>query len=257
MRGHAHNPSAGTQNQGNSLGDRSCVRQSKLYRMYESGNGVKSVLGTSHLCWDPNVKQGAYDGQKVYDHNLDNPLKNSDSYYRAPPQDVYSKTSQDYGVPRDSNARDYDYRHERNERAAAIPRDPHDFRTTRTIPRDDDLETKDYSRNRAPPQDKNYGRRSSFESDSYQRPSRNDSAGSNLSQYYDRKASNPISHNDENYYASSNRSQEDRSYRNIKEQSQQSSNYQSRRQDSFGGERSEQEKSSIRVYQDNRSTRPW
>ena len=33
MSGHKHNSSAMTQNQGNTLGDRSCVRQSKLYRM--------------------------------------------------------------------------------------------------------------------------------------------------------------------------------------------------------------------------------
>lgn len=71
MSGHKHNPTAGTQNQGNSLGDRSCVRQSKLYRMYESGNDVKAILGTGHLSWDPNVKQGAYSGQKVYDHMQD------------------------------------------------------------------------------------------------------------------------------------------------------------------------------------------
>lgn len=69
MSGHKHNPSAGTQNQGNTLGDRSCVRQSKLYRMYESGNGVKAILGSSNLCWDPNQQQGAYSGQKVFDHN--------------------------------------------------------------------------------------------------------------------------------------------------------------------------------------------
>ena len=35
---------------------------------YESGNQVKELLGTSHLQWDVNKKQGAYKGQKVYDH---------------------------------------------------------------------------------------------------------------------------------------------------------------------------------------------
>lgn len=71
MSGHRHNPNAGTQNQGNSLGDRSCVRQSKLYRMYESGNDVKAILGTAHLSWDPNQKQGAYQGHGVFDHTKD------------------------------------------------------------------------------------------------------------------------------------------------------------------------------------------
>ena len=58
--------------QGNSLGSRSCVRQSKLYRQYESGNGVKAILGCDHLCWKTNVKEGAYKGQRVYDHEADN-----------------------------------------------------------------------------------------------------------------------------------------------------------------------------------------
>ena len=35
----------GTQNQGNVLGSRSCVRQSKLFRQYESGNSMKGLLG--------------------------------------------------------------------------------------------------------------------------------------------------------------------------------------------------------------------
>ena len=68
MGGH-WNDGLGTQNQGNHIGDRSCVRQSKLYRRYESGNAVKELLGTGHLRWDENRKQGAYQGQRVYDHN--------------------------------------------------------------------------------------------------------------------------------------------------------------------------------------------
>jgi hypothetical protein len=71
MSGHRHNPNAGTQNQGNSLGDRSSVRQSKLYRQYESGNDVKAILGCAHLGWNPNEKEGGYKGQKVYDHLAD------------------------------------------------------------------------------------------------------------------------------------------------------------------------------------------
>ena len=37
-------------------------------RRYESGNAVKELLGTGHLKWDENKKQGAYAGQKIYDH---------------------------------------------------------------------------------------------------------------------------------------------------------------------------------------------
>ena len=46
---HYHNPTALTQNQGNSLGTRSCVRQSKFYRQYESGNQLKELFGQNHL----------------------------------------------------------------------------------------------------------------------------------------------------------------------------------------------------------------
>lgn len=81
MSSHKHNPSAGTQNQGNTLGDQPCVRQSKLYRMHESGNGVKGVLGMSNLCWDTEHAEGAYRGQKVFDHNAVNPYQSSAQDY--------------------------------------------------------------------------------------------------------------------------------------------------------------------------------
>lgn len=80
MPGHKHDSSAGTQNQGNTLGDRACVRQSKLYRMHESGNDIKSILGTPHLCWDTRQKQGAYEGQAVYDHTVGNPYGMDSKY---------------------------------------------------------------------------------------------------------------------------------------------------------------------------------
>ena len=70
MRSHSHH-GQGTQNQGNTLGDRSCVRQSKLFRQYESGNSVKDILGVSHLAWKTDSKQGAYMGHSVYDHSAD------------------------------------------------------------------------------------------------------------------------------------------------------------------------------------------
>ena len=69
MPGHKHDNSHASANTGNTLGDRSCVRQSKLYRMYESGNDVKGILGTSHLEWNTKEKEGVYKGHHVYDHN--------------------------------------------------------------------------------------------------------------------------------------------------------------------------------------------
>ena len=67
MAGHWHDPSAATQNQGNQLGTRPCVRQSQLFRQNESGNTMKSLLGSSHLQWDTKHTQGAYDGRPAYD----------------------------------------------------------------------------------------------------------------------------------------------------------------------------------------------
>jgi hypothetical protein len=98
MSGHRHNSNAGTQNQGNSLGDRACVRQSKLYRTHESGNDVKSILGTSHLCWDAEQQEGAYKGHKVFDHTKPNSVSNE---MRAP---SYESTS-DYPPMSDARAR--------------------------------------------------------------------------------------------------------------------------------------------------------
>ena len=57
----------GSQNNGNIIGDKSTVRQSKLFRMYESGNEVKSILGQDCLRWDVTKKQGAYEG-RVFDY---------------------------------------------------------------------------------------------------------------------------------------------------------------------------------------------
>ena len=67
MAGHWHDPTAATQNQGNQLGSRPCVRQSQLFRQNESGNTMKSLLGSSHLQWDTKHTQGAYDGRPAYD----------------------------------------------------------------------------------------------------------------------------------------------------------------------------------------------
>eukprot|EP00667_Euglena_gracilis_P015347 EG_transcript_15966 len=53
------------QNVGNQLSNKSCVRQSKYYRQYESGNAIKALLGHDQLLWDVNHRQGVWDGMPV------------------------------------------------------------------------------------------------------------------------------------------------------------------------------------------------
>ena len=71
--GHQHNSNGGshTQNQGNTLGNRACIRQSKLFRQYESGNTMKDMLGcgSNNLNWNINKTEGVYKDRNVYDHN--------------------------------------------------------------------------------------------------------------------------------------------------------------------------------------------
>ncbi|GMI06501.1 hypothetical protein TrLO_g11814 [Triparma laevis f. longispina] len=61
-----HDPGAGTQNQGNSLGTRPIIRQSKYFRQYESGNATKSLLGMSNLTWDTEKTEGCFAGRRVH-----------------------------------------------------------------------------------------------------------------------------------------------------------------------------------------------
>ena len=63
---HVGGPSQ-TQNQGNMLGDRPCVRQSKLYREHDGGNAMKEIMGNDGLKWDTQQQQGAYLGKKAFD----------------------------------------------------------------------------------------------------------------------------------------------------------------------------------------------
>lgn len=65
-RGAYHDPRGASQNVGNHIGTRSSVRQSKLFRMYESGNATKALLGQQSLQWDVERKEGAYKG-RVFD----------------------------------------------------------------------------------------------------------------------------------------------------------------------------------------------
>merc|ERR1712216_963297 len=65
-RGAYHEAGSGSQNVGNHIGSHSSVRQSKLFRMYESGNATKAILGQQNLQWNVDSKEGAYQG-KVFD----------------------------------------------------------------------------------------------------------------------------------------------------------------------------------------------
>ena len=62
-----HDAASGSIERGNTLGDRSTVRQSRYFRQYESGNNVKSLLGTDNLMWDVNKKEGVFSNHAVYD----------------------------------------------------------------------------------------------------------------------------------------------------------------------------------------------
>ena len=61
----SHAPGASTEN-GNTLGTRPVVRQSKLYREKESGNAMKAAMGHDSLQWDTEALQGVFAGQGVY-----------------------------------------------------------------------------------------------------------------------------------------------------------------------------------------------
>ena len=106
MSGHRNLGGAGmTQNQGNVVGDRPCVRQSRLFRQHDSGNAMKDLMGTG-VKWDVNQQQGAYQGKTVYDHNApDNraPVSNNQgpskrdqyqSQQQAPPQQQQQQPQQ-------------------------------------------------------------------------------------------------------------------------------------------------------------------
>ncbi|CAL1151255.1 unnamed protein product [Cladocopium goreaui] len=77
MSGHRHDAMQANQNLGNSLGARSAVRQTKFFRMYESGNTMKALLGTPNLAWDTNKKQGAYHGHPIEDPYTGAPVRHS------------------------------------------------------------------------------------------------------------------------------------------------------------------------------------
>jgi len=49
---HLHDAKAPSQNVGNCLGERPCVRQTPIYKRDISGNNMKELLGMGHLAWD-------------------------------------------------------------------------------------------------------------------------------------------------------------------------------------------------------------
>ena len=69
MSSHHHCATASSQNQGNTLGSRSCIRQSRLFRQYESGNDIKNIMGMSNLTWKTHESEGVYRNKPVYDAN--------------------------------------------------------------------------------------------------------------------------------------------------------------------------------------------
>lgn len=63
----AHHHAGASMETGNTLGNnRSVVRQSRKFRENESGNAMKSLLGSDHLAWDTVNKQGVFAGQRAY-----------------------------------------------------------------------------------------------------------------------------------------------------------------------------------------------
>ncbi len=251
MGGHSHNPTAGTQNQGNSLGDRSCVRQSKLYRMYESGNDVKSILGTSHLCWDSNQKQGAYQGQQVYDHTMDDPLgvnkafSNPENYSRRhqDPSNGHDKRSDGRGVGNFlsgyTDGRNTDYSRGgvagKSERRQSYDREPQEQDNRRAARGSFANDENNY-------RDKNYSN-SGYDERSY--PSKQRGGEDRGYGYNDRS-------NERGYDNNRSNGSDDR-YRNMRGDMENSlSNYQSKKADAVP-----QERSAVRVFKQDKSTRPW
>eukprot|EP01006_Ploeotia_vitrea_P057934 TRINITY_DN68493_c0_g1_i1.p2 TRINITY_DN68493_c0_g1~~TRINITY_DN68493_c0_g1_i1.p2 ORF type:complete len:105 (+),score=6.31 TRINITY_DN68493_c0_g1_i1:29-343(+) len=60
---HFHDSGASTQNQGNALGSRACVRQTDTYKQCHSGNVMKDILGQSDLKWDVPERQTTKSGR--------------------------------------------------------------------------------------------------------------------------------------------------------------------------------------------------
>ena len=75
-QGHLH-LGGNTQNQGNVVGERPCVRQTRTGRIHEGGNRMKELLGQDSLKWNVDEVEGAYCGQKA--HCISEQMKSNDS----------------------------------------------------------------------------------------------------------------------------------------------------------------------------------
>lgn len=84
--------------------DRSCVRQSSLFRQYESGNSVKGLLGTPNLCWNTQMKEGVFAGQRAHDENDSIVVRRREPGSNLPQQNVRLEThvplKQEMSIPR-------------------------------------------------------------------------------------------------------------------------------------------------------------
>jgi len=103
-----HDAASGSIERGNALGERSSVRQSRYFRQYESGNNVKSLLGTDNLCWDVERKEGVFQNHAVYDGRK---LEYAPATFGAPPpsQQYFGApppSQQYYGAPPQSQQYD-------------------------------------------------------------------------------------------------------------------------------------------------------
>ena len=103
MAGHYHHNDAGlTQNQGNHVGDRPCVRQSRTYRQHNGGNTMKDIMGQGNLNWDTNNMQGAYAGAAHPGNNDGGQQVHGQQYQQgggAPPPQQYQQQQQQQQAP--------------------------------------------------------------------------------------------------------------------------------------------------------------
>ena len=118
-RPHIHSSTAETQNQGNALGERACIRQSKLFRTHESGNVMKGLLGSDNLAWKTNVQEGAYAGRSTYDHNNPYPhhQRSSHSSLHESQQSVREPPRQSNGHHSHERSYAYEYNRESHRRS--------------------------------------------------------------------------------------------------------------------------------------------
>lgn len=255
MGGHSHNPTADTQNQGNSLGDRSCVRQSKLYRMYESGNDVKSILGTAHLCWDSNQKQGAYQGQQVYDHTMDDPLNINKAFTNT---NNYSRHDSNEG--RRSDGRGGNSGGVGNFLTGYTDGTKTDYRRGPVSGKEHEA-PKGRNTNYAPPRDRDY---EEAPQQNHRRVARN-SFSNDENKYRDRNSA-PFARDDDSSYPTKaqrggdnydQRDPRDDRYRSMKGDVDSSlSSYQSKK-NQYAEPPMPQERSAVRVFKQDKPTRPW